>query len=87
MDIRILKNGYPMPLYIKDDAIDRLARRYQALTKTSTKTEAVRLALQKALNEELTKPSLADVAVAFCRNLKQKAAAKEMANPLPGQDA
>ncbi|MGY5779989.1 type II toxin-antitoxin system VapB family antitoxin [Rhizobium sp. LEGMi135b] len=65
-----------MPLYIKDDAIDRLARRYQALTKAPTKTEAVRLALQKALDEELTKPALADVAVAFCRNLKQKAAAK-----------
>ncbi|SCB48792.1 type II toxin-antitoxin system VapB family antitoxin [Rhizobium multihospitium] len=65
-----------MPLYIKDDAIDRLARRYQALTKATTKTEAVRLALQKALDEELTKPALADVAVAFCRNLKQKASAK-----------
>ncbi|NTF43739.1 type II toxin-antitoxin system VapB family antitoxin [Rhizobium rhizogenes] len=65
-----------MPLYIKDDAIDRLARRYQALTKTSTKTEAVRLALQKALDEELTKPALADIAVTFCRNLKQKASAK-----------
>lgn len=65
-----------MPLYIKDDAIDRLARRYQALTKSPTKTEAVRLALQKALDEELTKPALADVAVAFCRNLKQKATAK-----------
>ncbi|MDL2402998.1 type II toxin-antitoxin system VapB family antitoxin [Rhizobium mayense] len=62
-----------MPLYIKDDAIDRLARRYQALTKASTKTEAVRLALQRALDEELTKPSLADVAVTFCRQLKQKA--------------
>ncbi len=65
-----------MPLYIKDDAIDRLARRYQALTKASTKTEAVRLALQKALDEELTKPALADIAVAFCRNLRQKASAK-----------
>jgi antitoxin VapB len=65
-----------MPLYIKDDAIDRLARRYQALTKAPTKTEAVRLALQKALDEELTKPALADIAVAFCRNLKQKAGIK-----------
>ena len=76
-----------MPLYIKDDAIDRLARRYQALTKTATKTEAVRLALQKALDEELTKPSLTDVAVAFCRNLKQKAAGKQTANALSGEDA
>lgn len=65
-----------MPLYIKDDAIDRLARRYQALTRAPTKTEAVRLALQKALDEELTKPALADVAVAFCRNLKRKATGK-----------
>jgi len=65
-----------MPLYIKDDAIDRLARRYQALTKSPTKTEAVRLALQKALDEELTKPALTEVAVAFCRNLRQKATAK-----------
>ena len=65
-----------MPLYIKDDAIDRLARRYLALSNAPTKTEAVRLALQKALDEELTKPALADVAVAFCRNLKRKATGK-----------
>lgn len=73
-----------MPLYIKDDAIDRLARRYQALTKSPTKTEAVRLALQKALDEELTKPALADVAVAFCRNLKQKATAKAETDGVEG---
>lgn len=74
-----------MPLYIKDDAIDRLARRYQALTKAATKTEAVRLALQKALDEELTKPALADVAVAFCRNLKQKASAKGASTGTTGE--
>jgi antitoxin VapB len=73
-----------MPLYIKDDAIDRLARRYQALTKTPTKTEAVRLALQKALDEELTKPALADIAVTFCRNLKQKASAKDRSGSTGG---
>ncbi|MGY5803723.1 type II toxin-antitoxin system VapB family antitoxin [Rhizobium hainanense] len=74
-----------MPLYIKDDAIDRLARRYQALTKAPTKTEAVRLALQKALDEELTKPALADVAVAFCRNLKQKAISKGESSGAAGE--
>lgn len=74
-----------MPLYIKDDTIDRLARRYQALTKTPTKTEAVRLALQKALDEELTKPVLADIAVTFCRNLKQKASAKAGADNASGE--
>jgi antitoxin VapB len=64
-----------MPLYIKDDAIDRLARRYQALTRSSSKTEAVRRALQKALDEELAKPALEEIIVAFCRDLKNKAAA------------
>jgi antitoxin VapB len=62
-----------MPLYIKDDEIDRLARRYQALIRSATKTDAVRRALQKALDEELAKPVLADIAAAFCRDLKQKA--------------
>jgi antitoxin VapB len=64
-----------MPLYIKDDAIDRLARRYQALTRSSSKTEAVRRALQKALDEELAKPALEEVIVTFCRDLKSRAAA------------
>jgi antitoxin VapB len=62
-----------MPLYIKDDAIDRLARRYQVLTKAPSKTEAVRRALQMALDDELAKPLLEDIAVAFCRDLKGKA--------------
>lgn len=62
-----------MPLYIKDDSIDRLARRYQALTKSPSKTEAVRRALQKALDEEMAKPALEDIAVAFCRELKRRA--------------
>jgi antitoxin VapB len=62
-----------MPLYIKDDSIDRLARRYQSLTKAPSKTEAVRRALQIALDQELSKPSLEDIAVAFCRNLKTQA--------------
>lgn len=63
-----------MPLYIKDDSIDKLARRYQLLTRSSSKTEAVRRALQKALDEELAKPALEDVLVAFCRDLKKRAA-------------
>ncbi len=63
-----------MPLYIKDDAIDRLARRYQALTQSPSKSEAVRRALQKVIDEELAKPALEDVLVAFCRDLKRKAA-------------
>ena len=64
-----------MPLYIKDDAIDRLARRYQLLTQAPSKTEAVRKALQQALDAELAKPILEDIAVAFCRDLKAKSEA------------
>lgn len=65
-----------MPLYIKDDAIDHLARRYQMLSRATSKTEAVRKALQMALDAELAKPVLEDIAVAFCRDLKAKAAAQ-----------
>jgi antitoxin VapB len=70
-----------MPLYIKDDSIDRLARRYQALTQAPSKTEAVRRALQKALDEELAKPTLEDVLVAFCRDLKNRASVGEASRP------
>lgn len=65
-----------MPLYIKDDAIDRLARRYQMLTQAPSKTEAVRKALQQALDAELAKPVLEDIAVAFCRDLRARADAR-----------
>jgi antitoxin VapB len=69
-----------MPLYIKDDAIDRLARRYQMLTRATSKTEAVRQALQQALDAELAKPVLEDIAIAFCRDLAAKAATQTKAN-------
>ena len=38
-----------MPLYIRDDEVDALASRVQRLAGTRTKTEAVRLALQREL--------------------------------------
>lgn len=40
-----------MPLYIKDDAVAELARRTKEATGASTVTEAVRVALEKALAE------------------------------------
>ena len=64
-----------MPLYIKDDAIDLLARRYQAAVNASSKTEAVRLALQHAIDEEQAKQPLADTAAAFCHELRMRAGA------------
>jgi antitoxin VapB len=68
-----------MPLYIKDDNIDRLARRYQMLIQAPSKTEAVRRALQQALDAELAKPILEDIAVAFYRDLKARADARAAA--------
>ena len=62
-----------MPLYIKDDAIDMLARRYQAAVRAPSKTEAVRQALQHAMDDQLAKKPLAETAADFCRDLKTKA--------------
>lgn len=60
-----------MPLYIKDDTIDELARRYQAFIKAPSKTEAVRLALQFALHEQKGRPLLADIAANFAREMRR----------------
>lgn len=38
-----------MPLFIKDDAVDDLAKQYQKLIGADTKTEAVRDSLRKSL--------------------------------------
>ncbi|PYE90174.1 type II toxin-antitoxin system VapB family antitoxin [Phyllobacterium leguminum] len=38
-----------MPLYIRDDEVDALARKVQELTKAPNKTEAVRRALENEL--------------------------------------
>ncbi|MEP7452891.1 type II toxin-antitoxin system VapB family antitoxin [Phyllobacterium sp. SB3] len=70
-----------MPLYIKDDRIDQLARRYQAAIKAPSKTEAVRLALQHALEANLGQPTLAEIAAAFCRDLKLRAKPEKGLSP------
>lgn len=61
-----------MPLYIKDDAIDLLARRYQAAINAPSKTDAVRRALQNAIEEQQAMMSLPEIALAHCRSLKQR---------------
>lgn len=63
-----------MPMYIKDSAVGDLAEQYQKVINAPSKTEAVRLALKRALELELKKPDvLADIAVAFARDLRAKA--------------
>ena len=61
-----------MPLYIKDDSIDLLTRRFQAAIDAPSKSEAVRRALQDAMDGQLAQKTLPDIAVAFCRKLKQR---------------
>ncbi|PSH70764.1 transcription factor [Phyllobacterium brassicacearum] len=61
-----------MPLYIKDDRIDELARRYQTAIKATSKTEAVKKALQRALAEQNAQLSLADMVADFARALRVK---------------
>ena len=61
-----------MPLYVKDPEVDRLAERLAALRKTS-KTEAVRQALQHELAQMGEEPSLVEQGIAFVRALKARA--------------
>lgn len=61
-----------MPLYIRDDEVDALAEKVQAMTGARTKTEAVRLALQHEIERNRKKTPLRDrlaVAKAMARQL------------------
>jgi len=60
-----------MALYIKDPVVDELAGRLAACLHVN-KTEAVRFALQNALDQEQSKQSLAEIAVVFCRDLQAR---------------
>lgn len=61
-----------MALYIKDRDVDALATELAAAKKMN-KTEAVREALKRELERERSKPSMADVAAQFCRELRARA--------------
>lgn len=60
-----------MPLYVKDQEVDRLADRLSALRKVS-KTEAVRQALAHELERAESEPTLVDKALAMTRELNRK---------------
>ena len=60
-----------MPLYVKDQEVDRLADRLSKLRKIS-KTEAVRQALAHELERAESEPTLVEKAVAFVRELDAK---------------
>jgi len=60
-----------MPLYVKDQEVDRLADRLSTLRKVS-KTEAVRQALAHELERAESEPTLVEKAVAMTRELNRK---------------
>ena len=60
-----------MPLYVKDQEVDRLAERLSRLRRIS-KTEAVRQALAHELARAESEPTLAEKARAFIRDLDAK---------------
>ena len=60
-----------MPLYVKDQEVDRLADRLSTLRKVS-KTEAVRQALAHELERAESEPTLVEKAKAFIRDLDAK---------------
>lgn len=60
-----------MAFHIKNPETDALARKLAALKSTGL-TEAVHAALAHELEREQGKPSLVDLGVSFCRNLRAK---------------
>ncbi|MFH1795505.1 MAG: type II toxin-antitoxin system VapB family antitoxin [Pseudomonadota bacterium] len=60
-----------MALYVKDEEVDRLAREVQAAYGVKTKTEAVRIALQRALDQTEAKPTLREQLDAIRRRIRE----------------
>jgi antitoxin VapB len=61
-----------MPLFIRNDDVDALATKLQAATRTKTKTEAVRLALEHELQrvrEKLPASERAAASIAIARTM------------------
>jgi antitoxin VapB len=58
-----------MALYLKDSIVDELTDKLATLRKAS-KVDVVRQALQDALEKEQAKPSIIDMGVQFCRDLR-----------------
>lgn len=60
-----------MALYVRDPEVDRLVVELSERRRLS-KTEVVRQALANELERERGKPSLVEVGVAFCRELRAR---------------
>ncbi|MBV8427502.1 MAG: type II toxin-antitoxin system VapB family antitoxin [Hyphomicrobiales bacterium] len=60
-----------MAFHIKNSKTDALARKVAAIKKTGL-TEAVHTALEHELAREKAKPSLVEIGVQFCRDLRDR---------------
>lgn len=68
-----------MPLYIRDDDVDALAVKVQEITKSRTKTDAVRLALEHELQRQRQALPLSErlaPVIAMVAAIRAEAAAK-----------
>lgn len=69
-----------MPLYVRDEEVNELVERAQKVIGAATKTETVRVAVQKLLNEEKAKLPLRE------RLLAVRAHAARLGQPDPEFD-
>ncbi|MFN3509578.1 MAG: type II toxin-antitoxin system VapB family antitoxin [Allorhizobium sp.] len=49
-----------MPLYVRDERVNQLAEQAQKILKAPTKTDAIRQALERVVEAEEQRPSLAE---------------------------
>jgi antitoxin VapB len=49
-----------MPLYVRDEKVNQLAEQAQKILKAPTKTDAIRQALERVVQEDEQRPSLSE---------------------------
>jgi antitoxin VapB len=69
-----------MPLYVRDERVNQLAEQAQKVLKAPTKTDAIRQALERVVQEEENRPPLSE------RLEKIKQRYKTMGTPDPNFD-
>lgn len=75
-----------MPLYVKDQEVDRLAEKLSTLRKVS-KTEAVRQALTHELERVESEPTLVEKAIATTRELNRNTPGSALRRTKPSSTA
>jgi len=76
-----------MPLFIKDDAVDELAKKYMALSNATTKSEAVKQALLQALERHESAPTAIEIARKYREALRANAGPNQLLADKPFRDS